>query len=114
MISPACGDDADALTKEYLRNNEWGPNIGELGLSFKFAIDNTFKTEANFEGGAYYSGAYEITDKKLVLKIIKAGEGRELIGKELIYKLVHDYDATYFTKYLELENSNYSGLLLRS
>ncbi len=104
VISPAYGGvDTDVLTREYLINNEWGPNVGELGLFFKFSGD-TFKTGANFEGGAYYSGTYEIVDKKLVLKITQAGEGRALIGKSLIYKLAYDSDAIYFTKYLALEN----------
>lgn len=94
----------DVLSKEYLINSEWGPDIGELGLTFKFAIDGTFKTDANFEGGAYYSGAYKIVDKKLTLKIIKAGEGRELIGKTLIYNLAYDNEAIYFTQYLALES----------
>ncbi len=76
------------MTKDYLINNEWGPNFGKLELYFKFAKDNTFKTETNFEGGAGYSGTYKIANQKLVLKIISAGEGREFIGKELIYALL--------------------------
>lgn len=114
IYSCTVGDNADVLTKKYLRNNKWGPNIGELGLYFEFAADNTFKTDANFEGGAYYSGKYEINNKRLVLKIIKAGEGQELIGKELSYKVVSDNNAIYFTTYLELENSeNYKDVAIK-
>lgn len=112
VVSPA-NTATDVLTKESLVNNEWGPNIGELGLYFHFTTDNTFRTDANFEGGAGYSGTYEIADRKLVLNIIKAGEGKELIGKELIYQLASDNNAIYFTKYLALENGeNYKGRML--
>lgn len=111
---PTYGKSTDVLTKEYLTHNEWGPDIGDLGLYFKFSPDDTFKTDANFEGGAYYSGSYEITGKKLVLKIIKAGEGRELIGKTLIYNLAHDNNAIYFTEHLALEHGeNYKDSDLR-
>ncbi len=113
VLSPVYGRTADALTKEYLINNEWGPDIGELGLFFKFSGD-TFKTDSNFEGGAFYSGTYEIVGDKLSLKILKAGEGRELIGKTLIYDLMYDYDAIYFTQYLVLENGeNYKDSELK-
>lgn len=104
VMSPAYAGNADLLGKEILINNEWGPNFGELGLYFKFAKDNTFKTETNFEGGAGYSGTYKIAGQKLVLKIITAGEGKEFIGKELIYRLFSDDAAIFFTKFLELEN----------
>lgn len=102
---------SEVLSKEYLVNNEWGPDIGDSGLFFTFSmehsLDNTFRTAANFEGGAYYSGTYKISDNRLFLKINEAGESPELIGKELSYKLVRDTNTIFFTKYLELENRNH-------
>ncbi len=69
VISSKVGSAADVLTKNYLMNNVWGPDIGELGLYFKFTPDNTFKTDSNYEGGDFYSGTYQITGNKLTLKI---------------------------------------------
>lgn len=98
---------SEVLTQEYLVNNEWGPDIGDLGLYFKFTMYGTFTTEINCEGGAYYSGTYKISGNRLIVKIMEQGENRELIGKELSYKLVHDNNTIYFTKYLKLENSDH-------
>lgn len=107
VISPGVGSAADVLTKNYLMDNEWGPDIGDLGLYFKFAPDNTFKTDSNYEGGDFYIGTYQVTGNKLALKISKAGgESRDLIGKTLAYTLVYDNDAIYFTTYLDLANSS--------
>jgi hypothetical protein len=105
MNSYAANGNHDVLSKEDLTSNDWGPNVGELGLFFKFALDGSFKTEANFEGDGYYSGTYEINGNRLVLKIIKADTNRGLIGKNLAYQLVQDKKAIYFFKYLALETS---------
>lgn len=99
---------ADVSSQNYLIRNEWGPEIGHLGLYFEFASDNTFKTDANFEGGSYYSGTYEFKDDKVKLKIVNAGEWPELKGRELTYRLKQDNNSIFFTEYLEIENS---GLL---
>lgn len=113
--SPAFGGAINVLTKEYLLNNEWGPDLADLGLYFKFAPDNTFKTGSNYEGGDYYIGTYEITDNKLILKISKAGDsGRDLIGTTLAYTLTYDKAATYFDTFLDLENStNYQDRTIK-
>ena len=97
---------ADNSTQSYLTRNEWGPDIGHLGLYFEFSPNNTFKTASNFEGGAYYSGTYEFKDDKLKMKIIDPGEWPELKGKELTYRLKQDNAGIFFEEALELENAD--------
>jgi len=109
MSVSSCTKDksADNATQNYLTLNEWGPDMGHLGLYFEFAPNNTFKTDANFEGGAYYSGTYEFKDDKLKLKIVNPGEWPELKGKELTYRLKQDNAGIFFTEALELENADF-------
>ncbi len=96
----------DVSSQNYLTRSEWGPEIGHLGLYFVFAPNNTFKTDANFEGGAYYSGTYEFKDNKLKLKIGNPGEWPELKDKELTYRLKQSDTSIFFTECLELENGD--------
>lgn len=107
LVSCEYEDKQEKLTKEYLINNEWGPNIGELGLFFYFSKDNTFRTGTNFEGGEGYAGTYEIINNKLILKINIATEDPSSKGKQVKYSLTRDKNNIFFNEYLKLEGNSF-------
>lgn len=107
LVSYGAGNKKEKLTKEYLVSNEWGPNIGELGLYFKFKKDNSFRTGANFEGGEYYAGTYRIENNKLLLKINIATEDPASKGRQVKYSLNSGENNIFFNKYLKLEGNSF-------
>ncbi len=106
LLSPIISDGADQeLSKEYLVNNEWGPNIGELGVFFKFKKNKTYQTEINFEGGEFYQGTYDVVNQKLLLKINETIEEPKLKGQTFTYTLKRDDNEIFFNEYLNLEGN---------
>jgi hypothetical protein len=107
FVSCRAEDKNEKLTNEYLINNEWGPNIGDIGLYFHFKNDNAFETGANFEGGEYYGGSYHIVNNKLILKIDVATEDPASKGKQVKYSLTRDKNNIFFNEYLKLEGNSF-------
>jgi hypothetical protein len=106
LLTPIISAGADQkLSKEYLLNNEWGPNIGELGVFFKFKNNKTYKTEINFEGGEFYQGTYDVVNGKLALKLNESTEEPKLKGQTFSYTLMRDDNEIFFNEYLKLEGN---------